>query len=98
MWPHEFLEERIVERLMRRLEPRLKPILQDFLSSAEGRDILVEAATDMVGDLADGPEDSDGLSFLEQIVLSLAGRMALRPRFRRELLTLVSESQAPPAP
>lgn len=98
MWPHELLEERIAERLMRRLEPRLKPIMKDFLSSSEGRDILVEAVTDMVGDLADASGDSGDLTFMEQIVLSLTARMALRPRFRRELMALVTESEASPTP
>ena len=98
MWPHEALEERIAERLIRRLEPRLKPIMKDFLSSSQGRDILAEAVTDMVGDLADGSGDPDGLSFMEQIVLSLATRMVGRPRFRRELAALVTDPEASRAP
>ncbi len=91
MWPHQRLEELLVERLLERLEPRLQHVLNEFLASAGGRQLLTDAISDVVADLAVVPSDSVALSMPEQIVLAVSQRMANRPLFLQALRSIVDQ-------
>ncbi len=93
MWPHQRLEERMAERLLRRMEPQLENILNEFLSTAEGQKLVIDAIADLVSDFATVPRDVNVLSMPEQIILSMAERMADRPLFRQRLMRIL-ETQA----
>ncbi len=89
MWPHQRIEERIVERLIRRMEPQMEEILNDFLTTREGQKLVVDAISDFVADFSVVPADDQVLSMPEQVILSIATRMAKRPLFREGLETII---------
>lgn len=92
MWPHERIEERVAERLLRRMEPQLQTILNDFLNTTEGQHLLVDAISDLVAEFTVVPATEHVLSMPEQIILSIAGRMAKRPLFRQNLERILAEA------
>lgn len=92
MWPHQRLEERVAERLLRRMEPQIEEILNDFLASKEGQRLVVDALSDFVADFSVVPADQAVLSMPEQIILSIAERMARRPLFRQGLERIIREA------
>ncbi len=93
MWPHQRLEERVVERLLRRMEPQIAEILNGFLTTGEGKTLVIDAISDFVADFTVVPADQGILSMPEQVILSVAERMATRPLFRQGLERIIGQAR-----